>query len=233
MIAKSVVKVDGLAGSYTPDRVWKRLPLVVIDFETTGLNPENDRVLEMGLVFFRDGKFEDRHNWLINPGMPVPKESSDVHGITDEQLADAPFFEQIFDEVLGHLKDRVPVAYNAPFDRKFLHAEAARLGYGGLTQLGDVPPALDTEAVWIDPLVWVRELQKFEKGKKLTDVAARMNIPLDNAHRASGDAEATGHVLMALAKDMPESYGELVRIQGRYSAQQEAEFAAWRAKRKG
>ncbi|MCA9600581.1 MAG: 3'-5' exonuclease, partial [Myxococcales bacterium] len=84
---------------------------------------------------------------------------------------------------------------------------------------------------WIDPLVWVRELQKYEKGKKLTDVCARMGIPLEQAHRASGDAEATGKVLLALAKDLPATYGELIRIQTQYAAKQESEFQAWKSRR--
>jgi DNA polymerase-3 subunit epsilon len=81
--------------------------------------------------------------------------------------------------------------------------------------------------------VWVRELQKYEKGKKLTDVAARLGIPLDNAHRADADAEAAGRVLLALAPQMPSTYGELVRLQAQYAVRQEADFQAWRARKGG
>jgi len=227
-IARAVVDVKGLAEELDPAVAWARVPLCVIDFETTGLDPERDRILEAGVVCFDRGEIRARHNFLINPGIPVPEEARKVHGITDEELAAAPRFEEVAHEIAGLLAGRLPVAYNAGFDRKFLHAEFRRFG-----AVLDVrtPPALREDVVWVDPLVWVRELHKYEKGKKLTDVCERLGIPLEQAHRAAGDAEATGHVLMAFAKDMPETYGELIRIQTLYEAQQEAELVTWRSRR--
>lgn len=224
-IARSVERVVGLASEFEPDAIWAKASLAVIDFETTGLDPEQDRVLEMGIVQFDDGVLSARHNYLINPGIPVPEESRAVHGITDEELKDAPRFSQIADEVLGHLRGRLPVAYNADFDKRFLLAEFSRVN----TPLhGDLPPAVNKETVWVDPLVWVRELHREHKGHKLVDVCERLGIALDNAHRASDDAEATGRVLLRLAQDMPETYSELIRIQSQYAAQQDADRPAWR-----
>jgi DNA polymerase-3 subunit epsilon len=124
----------------------------------------------------------------------------------------------------------LPVAYNAEFDRGFLHAEVARVveRIGALT---DSPPALRGEVVWIDPLVWAREILRDLKSRRLGDVCAHFGIPLEQAHRAAGDAEATGRVLLALAERMPTMYGEVVRLQSRYAAFQEAELAAWKATR--
>ena len=86
-IAKaSAVKVEGLAEEFAPDTAWAKVALAVIDFETTGLNPEHDRVLEMGIVRFNEGRFVERHNYLINPQMSVPEESRAVHGISDDDL---------------------------------------------------------------------------------------------------------------------------------------------------
>ena len=62
-----------------------------------------------------------------------------------------------------------------------------------------LPPALREETTWIDPLVWAREILKDQKSRRLGDVAAFFGIPLEQAHRAAGDAEATGRVLLALA----------------------------------
>jgi DNA polymerase-3 subunit epsilon len=228
-IARAVIEVKGLAEELAADAVWRTASFVVIDFETTGLDPQNDRVLEMGLVTFDDGALTARRNWLINPQIPVPEEARRIHGISDEDLANAPRFDEVFPEVLGLLDSRVPVAYNAGFDKKFLHAEFARLG-AAVVDIG-TPPAVRDDVVWIDPLVWVRELQKYEKGKKLTDVCARLGIDIGQAHRAADDAAATGNVLVALAKDMPRTYGELIRIQTQYEAMQEAELVTWRARR--
>jgi len=227
-IARAVIEVKGLAKEFAADTDWRTAPIVVIDFETTGLDPTLDRVLEMGLVTFDGGELVGRQNWLINPQIPVPEEARRIHGISDEDLANAPRFEEVFPEALALLSNRLPVAYNAGFDKKFLHAEFARLG--GALDI-DAPPAVRDDVVWIDPLVWVRELQKYEKGKKLTDVCLRMGIDIGQAHRAEDDSAATGKVLAALAKDMPRTYGELIRIQKQYEAMQEAELVTWRARR--
>ena len=229
-IAQAVATVvKGLVEELDPQCEWSRCAFAAIDFETTGLDSEHDRVLEMGIVCFDDGQLTARHNFLIDPGIPVPEEARKVHGITDEELANAPRFEELYPEIAGLLAGRVPVAYNAGFDKKFLLAECRRCAHIGLGMA--TPPAFREEVEWIDPLVWVRELQKYEKGKKLTEVCQRLEIPLEQAHRAAGDAEATGYVLMRLARDMPATYAELIRIQGQYAAMQDAELITWRSRR--
>ena len=225
LIAQAIRSVPGLCTEWEPSSSWRDLPLVIVDFETTGTNPEEDRILEIGLVAFDKGEVVFREGLLVNPGIPVPEESRAVHGIGDEELAGAPSFAEIFPKVLELLEGRLPVAYNAAFDRGFLHAELRRLGKHGAPSL---PPALRHDIVWVDPLVWAREILKDEKSRKLGAVAQHFGIPLEQAHRAAGDAEATGHVLMALSANMPAMYGELVRLQGRYGAFQEAEMRPWR-----
>lgn len=230
-IASAFVVVQGLCREYESTHVWADARLVVIDFETTGLDPAVDRVLEAGLVCFDGGQMTARHHWLINPGIPVPAEAREVHGIGDADLAGAPRFDQVFDEIVELIRGRVPVAYNAEFDRRFLHAEAQRLGR---PEAAEHAPALRSDVIWVDPLVWVRELHKYEKSRKLSDVCARLGIALEQAHRAAGDAEATGRVLLALAASMPRTYGELVRLQGQYAARQDVDIAAmWRLRRGG
>jgi DNA polymerase-3 subunit epsilon len=224
----SLQNVRGLAPGIDPTTVWAKGSFAVIDFETTGLDPSVDRVLEMGVVCFDEGVLTRSHNWLIHPGMPVPPEASAVHGITDEMLAEEPPFAALWPEIEPILAGYLPVAYNAGFDKKFLLAELGRLGVSTWDDAG--PPATQAEVEWIDPLVWVRELQA-GMGAKLGDVCERMGIPLDGAHRASNDAEATGKVLLALARDMPETYAELIRVQVRYAAQQDVEASVWRNRR--
>ena len=80
---------------------------------------------------------------------------------------------------------------------------------------------------WIDPLVWVRELFP-EVSAKLVGICEHLEILLDGAHRAANDAEATGKVLLAMTDRMPPAYGELIRVQVRYAAQQDVSFAMWR-----
>jgi DNA polymerase-3 subunit epsilon len=218
-------RVDGMAAGFEPGAEWATSPFVVVDFETTGLDANVDRIIEIGAACFRNGVLEESKFWLVHPGIPIPPETTEITGINDEMVKDALPFAQVIQDVLPFLEGRIPVAYNYFFDSRFLWAEARRAG------LQASAPALAQDGVWIDPLVWARELQKDEKGHKLVDVAARLGVPLENAHRASHDAEATGHVLLKLASKMPTRYAELLRVQKRYAATQDLDMAAWRNKR--
>jgi len=218
--------IVGLSEHLAASERWAAQKLAVIDFETTGLDPLVDRVIEIGIVCFENGQLTAHNNWLVNPGMPVPEAATAVHNITDEQLKDAPRFEQLIPDLRAVLEDHLPVAYNHAFDRAFLHAELDRAAVPRKpSKHKSVPPAFVESVVWADPLVWVRELYKDEKGHKLTDMAARLGIALEQAHRASHDAEATGRVLLALAARIPGTYGELVRLQSQYAARQDVDFA--------
>ena len=128
LMTQANVAVDGVAHEFDGAGAWLDQPFAVIDFETTGLDAQNDRVLEMAIVAFDAGQITAAKSWLINPQMPVPEESRKVHGITDEELSTAPTFAQLADEIFASLGGRIPVAYNADFDRRFLHAEFSRLG---------------------------------------------------------------------------------------------------------
>jgi DNA polymerase-3 subunit epsilon len=219
-------QVEGVFHGFDPKQPWTELPLAVIDFETTGFDENIDRVVEVGVVCFHRGELTSTKSWLVNPGMPIPESAVSVHGITDAMVADAPRFEQIAEELRAALVGHLPVAYNATFDRKFLHAEMKRAGIRG-----DLPPAIDPTVTWVDPLVWTRELLPEAKSKRLGDICELLGVPLSDAHRAWADAEATGRVLLALADRMPRAYGELIRVQDQYAARQEAELADWRRRR--
>jgi DNA polymerase-3 subunit epsilon len=152
-----------------------------------------------------------------------------VHGISDQDVADAPSFAEIATELSEVLRGHLPVAYNAAFDRSFLYSELRRAGVA-TAGIEDLPPAFSADIVWLDPLVWARELQRDDKSKKLVDVCARLGIALTRAHRAASDAEAAGRVLFALAERMPTSYSEVIGLQAQYAARQEIDFARRRNK---
>lgn len=227
-LARTLERVAGMAHGFAPDAMWAHAPFAVLDFETTGLDPELDRVIEIGVALFAEGRLERSEMWFVNPGMPIPAESTEITGITDDMVKDAPGFEHVWPAVAPLLSGRIPVAYNHRFDSRFLWAELRRIGERTVGE--DVPPACAEDGVWIDPFVWARELQKEVKGFKLTDVCARLGVALETAHRASHDAEAAGRVLLALAPKMPERYAELLRIQKRAAATQDVELS-WRGRR--
>lgn len=226
ILALTLDQVEGLWPGFAAQAPWADLPWAVIDFETTGFDENQDRVVEVGVVCFQAGAVTARHNFLIQPGMLIPESAIAVHGITDAMVADAPRFEQIAHELRAALMGHLPVAYNALFDRKFMHMEMRRAGVAS-----DLPPAVDPGVTWLDPLVWVRELMAEEKSKRLGDICERLGIPLNDAHRAWADAEATGLVLTKLVERMPRTYGELIRVQDQYAARQEVEMADWRRRR--
>ena len=217
------VLIRGLLSDFAADRNWAEIPIAVLDVETTGRDASVDRVVEVGIAVGRGGEIIARYNWLVNPGVPIPEEVQKVHGITDADVKDAPRFEAIAHEIATALKDCVPAAYNAPFDKAFMVNEFARAKA--------VSPALAHDVEWVDPLIWAREIQAEEKSKALGEVAARLGISLENAHRASDDAEATLHVLYALAKDprVPQSYGALIQEQRRHGNAQQDARRMWRS----
>ena len=225
-IARVIETVEGLCAEFEAARAWASIPLAVIDFETTGTNAEEDRIVEIGVVGFDGGKVSFREGLLIQPGIPIPEESRAVHGITDEELEGAPSFAEALPRIIALLEGRLPVAYNAGFDRGFLLAEVERTRHA--LPEGKLPPAMDAAVAWVDPLVWAREGLKELKSRRLGDVGAHFGIALEQAHRAAGDAEAAGHVLFALADKVPGVYGELIRLQARYAAFQEAELNRFR-----
>lgn len=203
-----------------------QLPMVSIDVETTGRDPGMDRIVEIACVAWRDGQVEQRLSWLVNPGRPIPAETIEVHGIRDEDVQDKPPFAAIVSELLQALEGRVPVAYNAEFDRNFLIAELGRAG----TSLERSPPATRKGVEWIDPLVWARELQKEAKGKSLGEVADRLGIHIERAHRATDDAVAALLVLQKFLEDpkVPKTYAAFLQEQRRLGRVFAEERQHWR-----
>jgi DNA polymerase-3 subunit epsilon len=219
------IVATGLAEEFPGEHPFADLRLVSIDTETTGRDPNTDRIVEIACVTWHNGEICKRRSWLVNPGRPIPKEASDVHGITDEQVADQPHFDAIVDDVLAELEQAVPVAYNADYDRRVLFAELGRIAGGVRRQ----PPAVRRAVEWIDPLIWASELHRMEKGKSLGEVSQRLGITIEKAHRAEHDAEAALLVLIAFSRDtrVPRAYGAFMQEQRRLSRLFQDERRIW------
>ena len=195
--------------------------IAMIDTETTGKTVRQDRIVELAVVVGRHGRVELEKSWLLNPGMPIPQEASDIHGITDQDVADAPSFSDIVDEFLRTIDGCMLAAYNAPFDKGFIEYEMERAG-----RLEDLP-----QRDWLDPLVWSRHFYKYERGKKLGDMSERLGIELKDAHRATADAKAALLVLFALSQrhDMPRTYGAFIDMQRKLAKEQQESYQRWLA----
>ncbi len=211
------VRAVGVAEEIPADSSWVDCVVAFIDVETTGREPELDRLVEVGVILGRGGAVFERKSWLINPGIPIPEESTAVHGIRDADVADKPSFAEVVPEILAMVEGAIPAAYNAVFDKAFLHAELARAQRTPAPASGALPPAFRREVEWLDPLVFAREIYRDEQSRALADVAERLGIQLVRAHRATDDAEAALLVLYALAKDqrLPRAYAALLQEQRR------------------
>ncbi len=198
---------------------WREMSLIAVDVEATGLDTGEARIIEIGMVRFERGQIADRWGTLVDPGIPIPEKAVEITKITDEMVQNKPTVRDLKWEIYGRLRDKVFVAYNAPYDLEVIGAELARCG---LTM--PIVPVLD-------PLVWSRALMPTENRHRLTAICKKLGIPLENAHRAEHDAEAAGKVLFRLADKVPLELGALLAAQAEWIAVQDEEAEQRRAHR--
>ncbi len=164
-------------------------PYVVIDLETTGLTPEEDRVVEIAMARVQDGRQVDEWATLIDPGRdPGP---TFLHHISSAMLDGAPRFSDIAGEILSRLDGAVVVAHHAAFEEKFLEAEFARLGLRD-----QLMPALCT--------LQLARVVLAAPNYKLATCCEVAGIDLSDAHTALGDVRATAVLLPRLLALAPE-----------------------------
>jgi DNA polymerase-3 subunit epsilon len=176
-----------------PETPFDAAEFVVVDLETTGTGPaRGDRVTEAAAVLVRGREVEPLFSSLVNPGRPIPYFITQLTGISDAMVRDAPTFREIAGELAGHLAGRVFVAHNAAFDWGFLDAEFSRVAPGGLA-------SLVTQRVCTVRLA--RRVLRHLPRRNLDAVCAYYGVGNDGRHRAAGDAHATARVLVKLLQD--------------------------------
>jgi DNA polymerase III subunit epsilon len=161
-----------------------RASFVAFDFETTGLDAQKERIVEIGAVRFsmreRGGEWElatgEEYASLVNPGRPIPSQASAIHGISDLDVSFSPSFKEAAPDFLRFLGESVLVAHNAPFDLAFLAAECGRAGLA-------VPlnAAYDTKLI---AKTAVPHLPSYS----LKALSASFGIAQKEAHRGADDA---------------------------------------------
>ena len=196
---------------------WKDLPLAVIDVETTGLDAQTERIIEIAIIRFEGGEVVESYGELVHPGKEIPEEVTKITGIRDEDVADAPRFEVIAQDVWQRLQGVGIGAYNLSFDRGFVRSELERCGL-----------SWPEEAPTLDPLIFARQFFKNHPRKNLGAIAKLLGIPLEEAHRATHDAEVAGHVLFAFEERLPASLEQLLVLQAQWEAAQAREMSNWR-----
>lgn len=167
-------------------------PIIFFDLETTGTDHAKDRIVELALIKLLPGGGRDIYVRKINPGVPIPAESSAIHGITDEDVKDAPTFKQLAHEIYDWMKHADLGGYNSnKFDIPLLAEEFLRAGINvDFTERNMV----DVQQIFFK--MEARTLSaaySFYCGKQMT-----------NAHSAEADITATIEVLEAQLDRYPD-----------------------------
>jgi DNA polymerase-3 subunit epsilon len=170
--------------------------LVVLDFETTGLSPnQGDRAIEIGAVRLVGGVISDRFQALMNPGCRISGFIEDYTGISNAMLADAPPCSEAMAEFADFLGDDNMVAHNASFDQRFLTAE--------LQRIDQHPPGH-----FACSMLAARRLYPHAPNHKLGTLVHYKQLPTDGVyHRALADAEMTAHLWLRMLADIDQEFG--------------------------
>ncbi|MGN0771364.1 MAG: exonuclease domain-containing protein [Christensenellales bacterium] len=176
-------------------QLLKENNVVVFDLETTGTDPVNDRIIEIGAVKISDGEIVSYYETFVDPKMKIPAAASQVNHIYDQDVADAPYIEDCLGDFIDYCKDCVVVAHNGfGFDFLFIKRECQTLGYSFDNRLMDtLEMARKAYPVASTPKL---------RNHRLGTLCNFLDIELTNAHRAYYDAEATAKLFIKLANTL-------------------------------
>ena len=206
--------------------LWYEGALASFDTETTGVDVERDRIVTAALVVqeHADGPLE-RHDWIVDPGLPIPAQATAVHGLTDawaREHGGAPGVaaEEIARALAENARAGRPlVVMNAPYDLTLLDRELRRHRSLTLSQYMSGAPLLV-----VDPWVVDRHVDRYRKGRRtLTALCAHYAVPLSDAHDAAADATAAMELARAIGR---RHHG---RLEGLSAAELHLRQAVWHA----
>jgi DNA polymerase-3 subunit epsilon len=179
-----------------PALSWWSFPLVIVDFETTGTDPAECAPVSVAAIRLEQGVERGHFYSLVRPGIAIPPEASAIHGITDDDVREAPYLDALAPELCTLAHGAVPCGYNgATFDAVILHRYIK----------GSDCPLFDPGQEWIDPLVMIRSIDRYVKGSgrhKLSTTCARWGVPFAEgaAHNALEDVRGVGRLLRELVR---------------------------------
>ena len=153
---------------------------VVFDLETTGVSTNNDEVVEISALKVQEGKVINEFSSLVNPGRPIPYHASEINGITDDMVKDAPVFRDVLADFITFARDAVLVGHNIyRFDMKFIYRDS--LKFFGKTVSND----------YADTYCLAKSLFPELSCHKLTFLADYLGLSTEGAHRALFDCRMT------------------------------------------
>jgi DNA polymerase-3 subunit epsilon len=172
-------------------------PIVMLDFETTGLSPAmGDRITEVAALRIVGGRVAERYVSLVNCGARIPSFITGLTGITQSMVDSAPPVDEVVPQLLDFIGSDALSAHNASFDEKFLRAEAEQL---------DLAPR---HASLVCSLKLSRRVFPELSSYKLGDLSRALGIRFGSAaHRAEADAEVAAQVLIHIGRHLRSHHG--------------------------
>lgn len=183
--------LDPLAAVHGPGDFPLDCEFVAFDLETTGLSSRDDEIIEFGAVIWRNGEPGEEFQAFVNPGRHLSQETTDLTGITDRDVMDAPGIGEVLPKFLEFCADRPLAAHNALFDVGFVKAACKRLG-------------IDYRPVYLDTLPLAQRLLPDLGRYKLNLVADALELPSFRHHRAVDDARTVGYMLPHFSRMLAE-----------------------------
>lgn len=175
------------------NRRLDKIDFVVFDLETTGAKTPPCRVTEIGAYRVRDREITGEYQTLINPEIPIPEFITQLTGISDDMVKDAPKFAEIVSDFMDFVGDSVLVAHNAPFDMGFLNSE-----------IGRIHTNYRVANEYLCTVRLSRKLIPEVDNHRLNTIANYYSIDLSNHHRAGADALATAKIFINLLGKLDE-----------------------------
>ena len=166
------------------------LPFSVVDIETTGAVAGRDAITEIGLVRVSQGKVTQPWSSFIHPAQPIPPFITQLTGITDAMVADAPAIGEMLPAIVDFVGDSVVVGHNVRFDAHFIDSELSRHGHAPLSN------------VKLDTLALARRTIAEVPNYKLATLTRELGIDVERHHRALADATATAELLIHCIKKL-------------------------------
>ena len=163
---------------------------IAFDFETTGLDPGRDKIIEVAAIKFIDGKVSDRYVELINPQIDIPNHITEITGISNSMVVSSPKEEEIVGELISFIGEMPLVAHNIHFDIKFL------------SQLSNLAGSEEIKNAQYDTLQLARSVLFDQPVFNLSALSDYFELSSDGAHRAENDAENTGFIFLELLKEV-------------------------------
>lgn len=174
-------------------------PLVALDFETTGLNAQQDAILSIGLVPFNTQRItlKQARYWLVKPSRPLEEDSVVIHGITHTELKHAQEPEVVLSELFDALRGKIVVAHFRHIEREFLRQTTLKL-WGEAVEF----PIIDTLEIELSVQntqrsLWQRLLRSPMPSVRLGQSRLRYGLPAYSPHHALNDAIATAELFQA------------------------------------